>query len=404
MTPILDVAPEELEDDPYPFLARLRSEAPVAFVPSLDIWLLSRFEDVKRAHSDVERFHTAGPPNLSECFGEHHILNVDGEQHARYRHGVDASLAPRSVSERLTAMIETVIGSGLELIAQRGSGDLLADYFEPISVLALGRVLGIPEVGADELRHWFRGLIAGGSNISSDPQIAAYAAGVSEEIDHRLAPVFERKHREPDDSLISHLLEQAAGSTLAARVADITPTLKLLISGGLQEPGHTAAITTAAVLSDDSLRERFAAHPSELARSAIEEAIRWVAPIQQNTRRTSRPVTLHGVTIPAGADVGLSVASANRDEAVFGADADRFDISRAARAHIGFGFGAHFCPGNFFGRAVARAAVTRLFEELSDVSLVSPARFRGYVFRAPIALHCRWTPSSGRERALAGAG
>jgi cytochrome P450 len=401
LAPVVDVSTSELEDDPYPFLSRLRARAPVAFVPSLDLWLLTRFDDVKRAHSDLVRFTTYGPPNLSACFGEHHILNVDGEQHARYRRGVDASLAPRNVGERFMGVIDAVVDAELRLIGGRGAGDLLADYFEPISVLALASVLGIPDVGAAQLRHWFRGLIAGGSNISGDPQIAAYAAGVSAEIDRTLAPVFEQKDREPDGSLISHLLEQAAGHTLAERVADVTPTLKILIAGGLQEPGHTAAITTAALLSDETLRQRFAARPSELARPAIEEAIRWVAPIQQNTRRTSVPVRLHGVTIPAGVDVALSVASANRDERVFGADSDHFDMSRSGRSHVGFGFGTHFCPGNFFGRAVARTAVTRLFEDIPDVTLASAPRFRGYVFRAPLELLCRWTARSGGQCTLA---
>jgi cytochrome P450 len=399
--PVRDASVEQLEEDPYPFLARLRDEAPVAFVPSLELWLLTCFDDVKRAHSDTAHFTTFGPPNLSACFGDHHILNVDGEQHGRYRRGIDASLSPRSVGERFTGVIEAVVEDQLDLVKEHGSADLLAEYFEPISVLALGHVLGIPEVGADELRTWFRGLMAGGSNISADPEIAEFAAGVSAEIDRRLAPVFECKDRESDGSLISHLLGAAAGNSLRARVADITPTLKLLIAGGLQEPGHAAATTTTGLLSDEAVRRRFAERPAELVRPAVEEAIRWVAPIQQNTRRTKVPVTLHGVTIPAGADVALSVASANRDQRVFGTDSDRFDISRAGRSHIGFGFGSHFCPGNFFGRAVVRTAVTRLFEELPDVRLVEPPRFRGYVFRAPVAVRCRWTPRPRDQRTRA---
>ncbi len=396
-TPVIDVSPTELENDPYPFLARLRAQTPVAFVPSLGVWLLTRFEDVKRAHNDVERFRTYGPPALSACFGEHHILNVDGDHHGRYRRGLDASLAPRKVSEHFMSVIEAVVETQLRGIAAGDQGDLLARYFEPISVLALACVLGVPDIEADELRRWFHGLIAGGSNVSDDPKVAAYAAAVSADIDRRLAPVFERKNGQPDGSLISHLLGNAVGGTLAERVADITPTLKLLISGGLQEPGHTGAIVTAALLSDEALRKRFATEPGALVRAAIEEGIRWVAPIQQNTRRTSRKVTLHNVTIPPGVDVGLSIASANRDQHAFGPDADRYDIDRSGRAHIGFGFGTHFCPGNFFGRAVARIAVQRLFERLPDIRLMSPPRFRGYVFRAPVALECRWTPCPDKE-------
>lgn len=107
--PVIDVSPAELVDDPYPFLARLRARAPVAFVPSLGVWLLTRFEDVKRAHNDVERFRTFGRAALSACFGEHHILNVDGDHHGRYRRGLDASLAPRKVSEHSMSMIATVV-------------------------------------------------------------------------------------------------------------------------------------------------------------------------------------------------------------------------------------------------------------------------------------------------------
>jgi cytochrome P450 len=380
----------ELENDPYPFLAQLRSNAPMAFVAPLGVWLLTRFEDVKFAHADTEHFETYGPPSLSECLGEHHILNVDGEQHARYRRGLHASLAPRTVSDRFAAVIEAVVDRQLDAIADLGAGDLVASYFEPISVLALAEVLGIPEVGAKELRRWFRALIAGSSNIAADREVADYANGVSREIDEVLAPVFARKASQPDGSLIAHLLEHADGETLPERVADITPTVKIVVSGGLQEPGHGASTVAAALLSDEALRERFAAAPAELINPATEEAIRWVAPIQQNTRRTRKPLELHGVTIPTGIDVGLSVASANRDERVFGPDADRFDIDRQGRSHLGFGFGDHFCPGNYFGRVVVRTAVTRLFERLPDVRLERPAEFRGYIFRAPVALECRW--------------
>jgi aromatic O-demethylase, cytochrome P450 subunit len=82
-SPGIDVSVAELEDDPYPFLAMLRAQAPVAYVPALGVWVLSRFDDVKLAHADTEHFETYGPPSLSECLGEHHILNVDGEQHQR---------------------------------------------------------------------------------------------------------------------------------------------------------------------------------------------------------------------------------------------------------------------------------------------------------------------------------
>jgi cytochrome P450 len=187
-----DVTPAELERDPYPFLARLRRDQPVAYVPALGLWLLTRFDDVRRAHNDRQLFETNGPAELSECFGAHHILNVDGEQHARYQQGLHASLAPRNVSDRWSPTIEAIVERQLSGLVPQGRADLIASYFEPISVLALGEVLGIPEVGPETLRRWYRALIAGSSNIAGDPMVARDANGVSSEIDATLAPRFAR--------------------------------------------------------------------------------------------------------------------------------------------------------------------------------------------------------------------
>ena len=218
--------------------------------------------------------------------------------------------------------------SQLDALLPAGEGDLVADYFEPVSVRALGRALGVPGIEADELRRWFHALIAGASNLAGDRAVAERANAVSAEIDARLRPEFERLAREPDGSLLSHMLHHARGVTLEERIADVTPTIKLAISGGLQEPGHGASTVAAALLADSGLRARFAATPAALVEAAVEEGLRWVAPIQHDTRRTRAPFRCRGVTIPAGVDVGLSVASANRDERVFGADADRFDLDR----------------------------------------------------------------------------
>jgi cytochrome P450 len=390
---------DELEDDPYPALAWLRRRAPVAFLPATGMWLLTRFDDVREAHRDGDRLRPYGPPELSECLGEHHMLNVEGPQHDRYRAGLAGSLSPRAVSERWAEEIEAVVASQLARIAPIGAGDLVAQYFEPVSVRALGRVLGVPGLDAGELRRWFRALIAGSSNLAGDREVAEHANRVSAEIDERLRPELERMAREPDGSLLSQMLAHAGGDGVRERIADITPTVKLVVSGGLQEPGHGASTVAAALLGDAALRARFAAAPAELAEAAVEEGLRWVAPIGHNTRRTRAPITLHGTTIPADADVGLSVASAGRDERAFGPDADRYDIDRCHGPHVAFGYGPHFCPGNYFGRVVIRTAIRRLFEALPDVELTEPVRFRGFIFRAPVALRARWDGGAGHERA-----
>lgn len=383
---------EQLEVDPYPFYARLREEAPVVHVPAMGAWLVTSFEEVREVHADSERYACVAPESMMECVGEHNILGLDGPRHQRYRRGLHACLAPRVVEGYTDSEIVPVVDAQLDRLADRRSAELVAEYFEPISVLALGRVVGIPEISAETLRRWFHGIILGTGNVAGDPEVAAEANGISREIDERMWEVFERIDGTPSDTIVSHLLRHAEGATLQERVDDITPTLKIVFGGGLQEPGHGASTLMCALLSDEALFERFVADPGELIRPAIEEAVRWVAPIQVDGRRTTTDVELGGVQIPAGSDVFPSVASANRDRSVFGDDADRFDVDRPRVQHLGFGFGSHFCSGNYFGRVVMRLAVQRLVERHPTIRL-DPAhtpQFRGFAFRAPAALHVQW--------------
>ena len=370
----------------------MREEAPVVLVPAVNAWLVTGYDEVRAVHADGARFVGRQAEWTLECIGEHNILGVEGEQHQRYRVGLHACLAPRVVNAYTDEIIAPVVDELLETLSGQTSAELMAEYFEPISVLALGRVIGIPEIDAATLRRWFHGIIAGDSNVAYDRAVADEANSISREIDARLREVFERIDEEETDTIISHLLRHAVGTTLQERVHDITPTLKIVLAGGLQEPGHAAGTLMYALLNDPQLRDRFQAVPGELIEQAADEAVRWVAPIQISSRQTTEEVELGGVTIPAGAFVNSSLAAANRDPKVFGDDADCFNVDRPKAKHLGFGFGSHFCSGSFFGRVVMRLAVQRLFERHPSIRIDLEARsfFYGFSFRAPRQLHARW--------------
>jgi cytochrome P450 len=131
-----------------------------------------------------------------------------------------------------------------------------------------------------------------------------------------------------------------------------------------------------------------------LVHDAIEEGLRWVSPIGTQTRRATTETVLGGITVPEGANVGVLVSSANRDEAVWGDTADHFDLFRPRRNHAAFGFGPHFCSGHHFSRVQMRIAIQKLFERLPGLRLDAdrPPLFNGWEFRAPQHLHVRWGP------------
>jgi cytochrome P450 len=384
------VTVEELDRDPYPVYARLRSDAPVCLVPAVGLWFVTRWADVEAAATQPEVFCSRVDPSpLERTMGGESILLLDGEPQKRLRAMLDQSLRPRVVEATTPELIEPLARELLDALEGRGEAELMSEYFEPISVLGLGRVLGLGHLDGDTLRSWFHGLAEGATNFEDDPAKWKVADATATEIDVELAPVFERLHADPDESTIATMLALAEG-TLEERVATILPTLKVILLGGMQEPGHAAGSTLVGLL--ESLQVRALLDDLTLVRDAVEEGLRWISPIGTQTRRALVDAELGGVTVPGGANLGLLVSSANRDEDVWGPTADEFNLFRPRRNHAAFGFGSHFCSGHHFSRVQMRIALRALLERLPGLRLdpERPPEFSGWEFRAPRHLHVRW--------------
>jgi cytochrome P450 len=272
-------------------------------------------------------------------------------------------------------------------MAAAGGADLMPDFFEPVSVLSLAHAMGIADdVDAKTLVRWFGGLAAGVSNYEDDPAKTAHCAAVSAEIDEVVTPLFAAKLAEPDDGLISHLVGATDGP-LEERVAFVMPSFKLVLLGGLQEPAHGGA----------TIAERLLRHPEQLAAvradpslvpAAVEEGLRWTAPIGNLLRGVAPGTSLGGITFPEDARAILVVASANRDRDVWGPTADEFDIHRPKRASLSFAIGPHYCIGHFFARAQLAVAIRMLFDRFPRLRLdpEHEPTYRGHEYRSPKAL------------------
>jgi len=382
---------EQLDEDPYPTYARMRREVPVCFVPAVGLWFVTRWADVEFATSHADLIDSSVTPSpLNRAMGGPSILVLDGEPQKKLRAMLDPSLRPRVVEASAPNLVTPIVEDLLDAIVDRGEGDLMSEYFEPVSVLSLGSVLGLGEIDGDTLRRWFHGLAQGAVNFEDDPARWAVSDAIGAEVDRELAPVLERLWETPDASTISTMLQHAEGS-FEERVATILPTLKVMLLGGMQEPGHAAGTTVAGLL-ESGQAAAVAADPAGLVRDAVEEGLRWVSPIGTQTRRVRVEIDLAGTALPAGANLGVLVSSANRDEEVWGPTADAYDLFRPKRTHGAFGFGPHFCSGHHFSRVQLRIAVQRLFERLPNLRSDEerPPVFNGWEFRAPQHLHVRW--------------
>jgi cytochrome P450 len=373
-----------LEDDPYPIYARLRREAPVCFIPAVGLWFVTRYQDVDFVGTHPELFTAELDDSpVDRTFGSPTILTVDGERHHELRRALDAKYRPRHVNTYIDPLVRPIAAELLDGLAGRDQAELMADYLEPLSVLSLGSVLGVAHLGAARLRDWFWRLHQGVINFEGNPQREGIGTACSLEIDEVLAPVFSQLEAEGDDSTISHLLHSGLADGDCRAREFVLPTLKVILLGGMQEPGHGAGSTLAGLLAAPDQLAAARADP-DLLPAVVEEGLRWVSPIGTQTRQAAVDTELAGVRLPRGAAVGSLVSSANRDETKF-ADPDRFDIFRPRQVNIAFGTGRHFCVGHAFSRALIRIALEHLLQRFPRLALDPdrPPDFRGWEFRAP---------------------
>ena len=379
----------ELEYNPFPIYARLRREAPVAYVPSANVWFATRWDDVDTVTKSPDLFTSEAPTSPVELsFGKPTILTSEGEIHRALREGIEPHYRPRKVTEYIEALVRPIAEQYLAQFKNRSGAELMAEYFEPISVLSLARSFGLGDANVPQLRSWFHGLSQGAINYERDAERQKISDKTCAEIDTAILPILQRLRDQPDKSPLSHMLHNGMPEGQSREAGFILPSVKVTLLGGMQEPGHGAGTVLTGLLQNQNQLDAVLQNPNEHLPQAVDEGLRWVAPIGTQMRLAKIDIALGGVTIRAGAPVAAILASANRDEDRF-EDPDAFNIFRKKSSHASFGFGNHFCAGKWFAKSQIEIALRVLFENIPNLKLnaENPIEFRGWEFRAPTSLH-----------------
>jgi cytochrome P450 len=362
--PVLDEG--FLAGDPFPLLARLRAEAPVAYAADLGAWVLARHADVSAASRDPATFRSGGGILLSEIGSSYDspptMMHTDPPAHTRYRKLVQPAFAP-SVMRPLEAAIR---GRAARAVAGLPVGepvDVVAELAVPFPLRVIADLLGVPEDEWARFYEWSEAAIPGATDWPEERILEL----MGEMVGFLLSTAAERRAR-PADDVISLLAtvevdgERLDDAELAMFLVQLlvagNETTRNALSGGLvafaDRPDQWAALRAAPAAID----------------GAVEEVLRWTTPVVYFMRTTTRGVEMGGRAIPAGSPVVLHYLSANRDEAEFGPTADRFAIDRAPNHHLAFGSGPHFC----LGAALARIELRAMFEALAGrFARVEPA-------------------------------
>jgi cytochrome P450 len=233
-------------------------------------------------------------------------------------------------------------------------------------------------------------IIAGATGSGLGNPLASGVMDAMAELRAYLRPIVRERRRQPADDLISILVEaEVEGAGLSDY--EIFLFVLLLLVAGNETTTNLLGNAVDALLAHPEQLARVVAEPRLIA-GLVEEALRYDAPVQFITRRTTRDFTMHGQTLPADSMVVVLLGSANRDERRF-PEPDRFDVTRDTRGHVAFGFGAHFCLGASLARLEARGALEALVPELPRLARARPERefLDSYLIRGRARLDLRAT-------------
>jgi hypothetical protein len=362
----------------------LRDEHPLYHEPTTGQWLLSRYDDVRAAASDPATFSSEGTDigrNLLPM-----IQALDPPRHDALRALVSRAFTPTRVAA-MEPEIRRIARERIDAFVARGHADLMHEFATQIPSRVIGALLGVPPERREAFLEWTEALVEASPASALDAKFRDPAARIYREF----AGLIAERRAAPRDDLVSALLEAEIDGHRLSEPELLGFCFVLIVAGN---DTTTNLIGNGAVLLAEhpDQRKRLVDAPARIP-AAVEEMLRFESPAQALPRIARRDVALHGQTIPSGAQVLLLWGSANRDERVF-PDADRFDVGRDARRHLGFGQGIHFCLGAHLARMEARIAFEELLARIPDYRLTEPPRWRPSIWaRAHPHLHIEFERS-----------
>ena len=374
--------------DPYAGLKELRNFGKPVWHEGLGVFLAAchgNANDVFRNKSLGRIFIDKQPEFEWETFNWLHsdsILDSEPPKHTRLR-ALVAKAFNRNKIEGMRPAIERITAELLDAIdvkVKSGENfDLIADYAEPLPVRIIADLLGFPESEEHLLRPWSQAIVKMYEvNPSLEYQSAAKAA--AGEFADYVRTLAEDRKKSPGTDLISDLaMVEENGEKL--NMHELVATAVLLLNAGHEASVNAFGNGMVEVLRRPDQIALLRNDPRGLTETALEEFMRFDAPLQLFERTATKDTELGGVKISAGQKIAALIGSANRDSTVF-EKADEMDLTRDPNPHIGFGAGIHFCLGAPLARLEMGVSLPALWEKYPNMSLASePVRRPTFVLR-----------------------
>ncbi|MEW6735703.1 MAG: cytochrome P450 [Acidobacteriota bacterium] len=392
---MLNLFSDEIRRNPYTLYDQLRSTSPILYSPQGDLCMVFDYEGVKRVVNDHEAFSSKAAPSGEKPL--EWLIFLDPPRHTKLRALISQAFTPRSVAN-LEPRIREISRNLLDQTIEHGEMDLVADFSVPLPLMVIAEMLGIPSADWPRFRHWSDVLLNLSQTVyggeEGEMAVKEFRTASAQMNDYLVGLLDARQTASKDDLLTRLVKAEVDGERLTSE--EIMGFFKLLILAGHETTTNLLNNAILCFIENQDQLTRLQTTP-DLLPLAIEEVLRYRAPVQVIFRAARYDVEMHGEMIPAGKLVLGMVGSANRDPKQF-QYADRFDITRNPNPHIAFGHGIHFCLGAALSRLEARIALSDLLERAKGLELASNEPWeprKAFHVHGPTHLPIRFEP--GRQ-------
>ncbi|GHO59713.1 cytochrome P450 [Ktedonobacter robiniae] len=349
----------------YDWFEQMRTSSPVYQDEQTHLWQVFRYADVQKVATDYQHFSSEAVPGFSEdSFLRDTVVAKDPPDHRKLRNLVNVAFTPRAVS-RLDGLVAQITQELLDEALPLGKMDVVSDIAFPLPAKVIAEMLGVPREDWDIFRRW--AISEPTEQVNSREEALRARQAMGQQMHDYFVGLLAERRRSPREDLITSLSRaEIDGEHLSED--ELVNFCLLLLAAGQETTKNLIANAILCFTENPEAMQRLIAEPA-LMPAAIEEVLRYLAPVWFLFRRTTTEVELGGQRIPANSIVLPWLASANRDPEQF-PDPNRFDIQREPNRHLGFGHGIHFCIGAPLARLEARIALPMMLARLKNIQRV----------------------------------
>ena len=417
--PVVPHSPSEInfldarvQNCPYHAYQTLRDEAPVWRDPITGMYVITRFDDLRDVLLDPERFINGARPRALDSERARRMRELyetkgwlpaptlagrDDPNHKEMRTMFNEAFRPKRIAA-MDPFVEATAYRLIDAFVDAGRCDWVKQFAVPLPLIVIGHQVGVPEKDIWQIKRWTDAWVQRLGMMQTEAQ-ERWSVEMEIEAQHYFQQVFERLRKEPDDTLLSEMVNRVIpewerplndNELHAEMMADT-------FVGGSETTTNAISAGVMLLIQNPDVWQRLKSDPGRHLKTFIEEVLRLEGPVQGLFRTAAQDIELHGVTIPKGAAVNIRYAAANRDEREFECP-EKLDLDREKPGrHLAFGSGVHHCLGAPLARRELYWSFKALVDRIDDMRFVPGANDftvqPNFALRALNELHIEFTPT-----------